>query len=292
MNQVPAKSIITRTPNGWLGCDYNMNIYKGCCHGCIYCDSRSDCYRIENFDEVRAKENAIAIIDGELRTKRKKGVVGTGAMSDPYNPFEVKYKLTRGALGLIDRYGFGISVTTKSPLVTRDIDIYESIARHSPVCIKLTITTFDDNLCSKIEPHVAVASKRIEAIRELSKSGVFAGVMLMPLLPFINDSEENVTNIVKATAEAGGKFIYPAFGVTLRENQREYFYKQIDKLFPGMKQRYIRTFGNSYECRSQDIKKIWEVFASLCERYNILYKANDIVTAFKLSYEHEQITLF
>lgn len=294
MKFIPAKSIITRTPHGssWFGYDYNMNIYKGCCHGCIYCDSRSECYQIENFDEVRAKENVLNLIEMELKSKRKKGIIGTGAMSDPYNPFEEKYKLTRGSLELIDKYNFGINIITKSELITRDIDLYKKIASHSPVCVKLTITTFDDDLCSKIEPNVSVTSKRFEAIKKFSEAGIFTGVLIMPTLPFISDTEENIVSIVKATAEAGGKFIYPAFGVTLRQNQRDYFYDKLDILFPNLKQKYMKTFGNNYECVSPNAKALWKVFAPLCNKYGILYKMEDIIKGYKDSYEQEQLSLF
>ena len=294
MEFIPAKTIITRTPhsNGWFGCDYNMNIYKGCCHGCIYCDSRSECYRVENFDQVRAKENAIAIIERELKSKRKTGVIGTGAMSDPYNPMEAKYKLTREALERIDQYGFGIHMLTKSDLVVRDIDLYKRIALHSPVCVKLTITTSDDSLCSKIEPNVAVTSKRFKALKELSNAGLFTGILMMPLLPFINDTEENVASIVDSASKAGAKFIYPAFGVTLRQNQRVYFYHKIDRMFPNVKQQYIETFGSSYECVSPNVKRLWHIFAQLCNKYGLLYKMQDIVKAYKQGYGDKQISLF
>jgi DNA repair photolyase len=292
MKEIDAKAIIARTPQGWFGCDFNMNIYKGCCHGCIYCDSRSECYGIDNFDEVRAKSNAVALIESELKAKRKGGVIATGAMSDPYNPFEKKYNLTRDALKLVDRYGFGISPITKSDLITRDIDIYKSIKSHSPVIVRITATTFDDALSSKLEPHVVPTSKRLNALSELSKTGVFSGILLIPVLPYINDTEENVTNIIKATAEAGGKFIYPLFGVTLRQNQRDYFYSKLDKQFSGIKQKYINTFGNSYECKSPNSDKLLESFMAQCKKYGLLYKMRDIISAYRDPYDNRQMSFF
>ncbi|MGL4731392.1 MAG: radical SAM protein, partial [Clostridium sp.] len=187
MEIVKAKTIISGyvESSPWFGNNYNMNIYKGCNHGCIYCDSRSECYNIENFDMVRAKENAVDLIARELKSKRKTGVVGTGAMSDPYNPFEKSYKLTRKALELINRYGFGVSIATKSDLILRDIGLLKEIKSHSPVLVKITITTSDDSLCDKIEPNVASASKRFEVIKKLSDEGIFTGILLMPVLPFL-----------------------------------------------------------------------------------------------------------
>jgi len=294
MNFVPAKQIITRTADGmnWFGCDYNMNIYRGCSHGCIYCDSRSDCYRIENFSEIRAKAGALALIERELKAKRKKGVVGTGAMSDPYNPEEAEHYLTGGALELIDKYGFGVSLLTKSALVTRDIDRFRRIAGHSPVCVMLTVTTAEDRLCSLIEPHVAVTSKRLAAVRELTAAGVFTGIVLMPVLPFINAMEENVAAVVTAAAAAGARFIYPGFGVTLRQNQREYYYRQLDRYFPGVKDRYVKTFGNRYECVAPNARRLREVFTRRCDRYGIVYRMPDIIAGYQQGYGSEQMTLF
>lgn len=294
MRFVPVKTILSAYSEGnsWFGDNYNMNIYRGCCHGCIYCDSRSECYQVDNFDEVRAKENTLSILERELRTKRKKGIVGTGAMSDPYNPFEAKYKLTGGALELIDKYGFGASVLTKSDLVIRDIDIFKRIRSHSPAVVKFTITTYDDELCRKIEPNVTPSSKRFDAIRKISGAGIFTGIHMWPMLPFINDTEENVKLIVKAAAESGASFVSPYFGVTLRQNQRLYFYEQIDRLFPGAKQKYISTYGNQYECSCPYERELYSVFKEECKRYGLLYKMSDIRERLKSKYKNEQISLF
>ena len=294
MEFIPAKTIISgySANNSWFGHNYNMNIYKGCCHGCIYCDSRSECYRVENFDEVRAKENALAIIERELKSKRKKGVIGTGAMSDPYNPLEKDYKLTRGALELINRYRFGLSIATKSDLVSRDIDILKAISLHSPVLIKITITTSDDLLCRKLEPNVSVSSDRFATIRKLSEKGVFAGILLMPVLPFLEDTEENILSIIKLAHENGARFIYPAFGVTLRQNQREWFFNKLDEIFPSIKEKYITQFGNSYECRSPKAKELWGIFKKECDRLGILYKMEDIIKAYKKGYGETQLSIF
>jgi DNA repair photolyase len=294
MELISAKQILSSWSNGesWFGSNYGMNIYKGCSHGCIYCDSRSECYRVENFDEVRGKENALMLLERDLRSKRRKGIVASGAMSDPYNPFEAKYKLTRGALELINKYGFGASLLTKSDLIVRDIDILTKIKEHSPVMAKFTITTFDDIMCRKIEPRVTVTSKRLEALRQLSQAGIFTGVHLWPILPFINDTEDNIRFIVKAAGENGAKFISPYFGVTLRQNQRAYFYQKIDRLFPGVKQKYITVYGESYECPSINQSELWKVFTTECENYGLLYKMSDIRETLKSKYEIEQISLF
>lgn len=294
MEFIYAKHILSTwaNNNNWFGTNYNMNIYKGCCHGCIYCDSRSECYQIKDFDIVRAKANAIEILNSELKSKRKKGVVGTGAMSDPYNPLEAKYKLTRSVLELINRYNFGVGIATKSDLITRDIDILKEIKSHSPVLIKITVTTADDNLCKKIEPNVAVASKRFEAINKLSSQGIFTGILLMPVLPFIEDSDENVLKIIRLAKENGARFIYPAFGVTLRQNQRDHFYRKLDEHFHGTTERYIKEYGFSYECRSKRATKLWKLFKEECDKAKILYKMEDIIAGYKKDYEVKQISFF
>ena len=294
MEFISAKSIISgyRENNDWFGINYNMNIYKGCSHGCIYCDSRSECYGIEDFDIVKAKENSLDIIRRELKSKRKKGVVGTGAMSDPYNPFEKKLYLTRNALESIDSNGFGVSIATKSDLITRDIDILKRIKKHSPVLCKITITTADDNLCEIIEPNVVVTSKRFEVIKKLSEEGIYTGILLMPILPFINDTEENIINIVRLAKENGAKFIFPTFGVTLRSNQREYFFNMLDKSFPRIKERYIKSFGNNYMCNSPNARILYNKFAKECNILGLHYKMSDIIYSYKKGYNDEQLSLF
>lgn len=294
MEFIPAKTIIFgySTGNEWFGNNYNMNIYKGCCHGCIYCDSRSECYRIEKFDQVRAKENALALIARDLKSKRRAGVIGTGAMSDPYNPLEKEYCLTRGALELINAHRFGISIATKSDLITRDIDVLKSIKSHSPVLIKITITTANDVLCKKIEPYAAEPSKRFSAIRELSENQIFTGILLMPVLPFLEDDDKNISEIISLASANGAKFIYPAFGVTLRQNQRDWYYKKLDEHFPGLRQKYIKQFGNAYECRSPKAKALWKLFQRECDRLGILYKMEDIIKGYKQGYGDSQLSLF
>ncbi len=296
MEYIPAKTVVSSYSggNGWFGNNYNMNIYKGCCHGCIYCDSRSECYGINDFDTVRAKENALAIIRNNLRSKVKTGVVGTGSMSDPYNPYEKELVLTGHALELINAYDFGVSIATKSALITRDIEILKEIKEHSPVICEITITCHDDRLASKLEPNVSSPSERFKAIRQLSDNGIFCGILLMPVLPFINDTYENITGIVTKAHEAGARFIYPAFGVTLRQNQREWFYNKLDELFPGklLREKYIRSFGNNYECRSPGASKLWKLFRELCDGYGILYDMKDIVFTYKQGYGINQLSFF
>ncbi|SEW41456.1 SPL family radical SAM protein [[Clostridium] fimetarium] len=294
INAIQAKSIMQKKNNGdkWFGTDYNMNLYKGCCHGCIYCDSRSDCYHIDNFDSVRLKENCINILEQDLRSKRNTGVVGIGAMSDTYNPFEKQYEITRDSLKLLAQYGFGTSIDTKSSLVKRDIDILKKIAEHNSCIVKLTITTADDELCKIIEPNVCVSSKRFEAIRELASNGIFTGVLLMPILPYINNTEENIKTIINKAAEAGAKFVYAMFGVTLRENQRDYYYQKLDEHFPGMKKKYIEKYGVSYTCTSDNAKELYEMYVSECKRLGLLYKMEDIIEAYKGANSYEQISLF
>ena len=294
MEYIPAKTILSpyREGNDWFSVNYNMNIYRGCCHGCIYCDSRSECYRVEDFDRVRAKQNALEIIERELSAKRRTGVVGTGSMSDPYNPFEREHKLTRGALELIDKYGFGISIATKSALIARDIDLLLSISTHSPVLCKITVTTWDDELCRKVEPGVNPASDRFKAINDLSRAGLFSGILLMPVLPFIEDNEENILGIVHLAAQNGARFIYPAFGMTLRQNQREHYYQKLDETFPGLKEKYIARYGNRYSCTSPNAKSLWKAFSAACDRYGIVYRMGDIVAAARQGYGKRQLSFF
>lgn len=295
MEYIPAKTIVTKTkaPSKWFGIDYNMNIYKGCCHGCIYCDSRSDCYGVDRFDQVRAKENALEIIRNDLRRKTRRGVVGTGAMSDPYNPFEGKLKLSRHALELCDAFEFGAAIATKSSLLERDIDVLQSIAEHSPVLLKITVTTAEDDLAAKIEPRVSRPSDRFGTMKKLSAAGLYTGILLMPVLPFIEDNRDNIGEIIRRAEEAGARFIYPAFGMTLRGNQRVWYYQKLDELFPGegLIEAYQKKYGEYYECISPNAGKLWEYFSEECGKRQIVYRMEDIISQYKRPYKVTQMTL-
>ena len=293
MEFIEAKTILQRVTHGeeWFGIDYNMNLYKGCCHKCIYCDSRSNCYQVENFDRVRAKKDGIEILNRELKSKRKKGVIGIGAMSDTYNPFEKQYEITKEALKLISYYNFGVSIETKSNLIVRDIDIFKEINKKADVILKFTITTADDNLSQKVEQGVCVSSERLKAMKQLSKEGIFVGTLLTPIIPFITDSEENIRKVIRLSYENGAKFVFSMGGVTLRENQREYFYGQLDKTFPKLKEKYIKTYGNNYFCYPLN-KNLNKIFKEECEKYGLLYKMNDIVKAYKKEIKQEEQLTF
>ena len=290
---IPAKTIIQKnnSPDQWFGLDYNMNIYRGCPHGCVYCDSRSDCFKNPDFETVKVKENALEVIRNELTRKTKTGIIGTGAMSDPYNPLEKELKLTRHSLELINAFGFGVSPITKSDLITRDADVLLDIKCHSPVNVKFTITTADDELCKKLEPCVSITSERFEAMSRLSAQGLFCGVLILPLLPFVNDTEENVLKILRMTKEAGGKYVYTYMGMTLRQGSREIYYKHLDDILPGIKEKYMKRFGVRYSCISPRSKKLWNVFTAECERLGLLYDMKAIIFGYKAGYGSGQLTL-
>lgn len=293
MEFVEAKTILTKVKNGssWYGVDFNMNLYRGCSHGCIYCDSRSNCYRIEDFDRVRGKKDALLILERELSKSKQTGVVGIGAMSDTYNPLEKKYEITRGALKLIKKYGYGVSIDTKSDLVLRDIDILKEINETNNVIVKITITTPHDDLAKKIEPFAPVSSLRFKAIKELTDAGIFAGIMMNPVLPFVTDNEEDIKRLVYLAHESGAKFIHTYMGMTLRDNQRDYYLERIDKLFPGMMTKYFKTYQDRYDCTVLSAKHLYEVFKGECKKYGILYNMKDIIKAYKMK-KDEQISLF
>lgn len=295
MKFVKTKTILTKVKygNSWFGIDYNMNLYRGCMHGCIYCDSRSNCYHIENFDIVRGKENALSILEQELSKKKEKGVIGIGAMSDTYNHNELKYEETRKALKLILKYGFGVSIDTKSDLIMRDIDLLKEINAKNNVIIKFTITTPYDKQSKMIEPHVCVSSKRLAAIKTLSQNGIFVGILMNPVLPFITDKEEDIKELVRIAYENGAKFIHTYMGVTLRENQREYYFDKLEEYYPGLKEKYIKYYGNRYNCTVPNFKRLYKIFTEECDKYGILYNMKDIIAAYKKEIKKsEQITLF
>lgn len=295
IKSISAKTILSGYNNAdWFCSNYNMNLYRGCVHGCIYCDSRSSCYNIENFDEVLYKENAVNILQKELKSKKKKGVIMTGAMSDPYNPYERELQLTKKSLELINKYGFGVSIITKSNLITRDSQILKDISKHSIACVNITITTASDDLAKKIEPHAPSSSKRFEAVKILRNNNITTGVLMTPTLPFINDTKENIINMVKLAKRHNASYIYAYknFCVSLRGNQRMYYYSKLDELFPGIKNKYINTFKDKYWCYSKNKEKLWEIFVNECIKNNIEYDYKKIDEIIKKGYIKTQMTLF
>ncbi|MDR1736049.1 MAG: radical SAM protein, partial [Oscillospiraceae bacterium] len=227
-----------------------MNLFRGCSHGCIYCDSRSRCYQINHdFEDIEIKRGAARILEGQLLKRRRKGMVSTGAMCDPYMPFEQTLEVTRQCLQVIHRHGFGLAVQTKSALILRDLGLLKAINVRARCVAEMTLTTYDDALCKVIEPNVSPTSERVRALETLRDSGIPTVVWLSPILPFINDTEDNLLGLLDSIVRAGVKAVlFFGFGVTLREGNREYFYAKLDAHFPGMKQRYIKTFGNAYQC--------------------------------------------
>jgi len=255
-----------------------MNLYRGCTHGCIYCDSRSKCYHIDHvFEDIEVKRDAVKILESQLRKKRSRGMIGTGSMCDPYIPLEMELELTRRSIEVIERYGFGLAILTKSVRLLRDIDLLKKINERTKCVVQVTLTTYDETLCKTIEPHVSTTRERFEMLMTLKEAGIPTVVWMTPILPFINDTEENLLGLLDYCVRAGVKGILCfGFGVTLREGDREYFYTALDREFPGVKQKYIRTFGNAYECTSPNNTKLMEIFKRECKQHGILYKTNDV----------------
>ena len=271
IKEIKAKTLISRVSgiDSIFGLDYGLNLYRGCQHRCIYCDSRSLCYGIENFDgDVLIKANAIEILRDELSRKRKKGIIGTGSMNDPYMPLEEQISLTRRALETIADYGFGVHVITKSDLVLRDIDVLQRISRMS-AAVSLTITTVDDALSKIVEPGAPPSSSRFRAMKRLSKAGIETRLALMPTLPFIEDSWENVSAIIEEAHSCGVKVIIPWFGMSMRNRQRDYFYDRLDESFPGLRERYEAAYGEAYACPSPHAKDLYRRTQELCARLGI-----------------------
>ena len=267
MHFVDAKGILSGS-GGRLG----MNIYRGCTHGCIYCDSRSRCYQFTHpFEDVEVKQNAPELLEKALRSKRKKCMIGTGSMSDPYMHCEEQLRLTRRCLEIIRNYGFGVTVQTKSDRILQDIDLLDEINRQAKAVVQMTLTTYDDALCGILEPNVCNTKRRIEVLEEMGRRGIPTVVWITPILPFINDTEENVTAILQECARVGVKGIIDfGMGLTLRDGDREYYYAALDKHFPGMKERYIRRYGNAYELPSPNAAKLREIFFRICKEQGIL----------------------
>lgn len=280
---------------GILSAHNGMNVYRGCTHGCIYCDSRSACYRMEHaFEDIEVKQNAPELLKKALRAKRRKCMISTGAMCDPYMPCEKELQITRKCLEVIDRHGFGVSLLTKSDLVLRDLPLLKSIHRKAKCVVQMTLTTADEALCRIVEPHVCTTARRAEVLRILRDEGIPTVVWFCPVLPFLNDTEENVRAVLNACFDAGVRGVLSfGMGLTLREGDREYFYGQLDRHFPGLKQRYIRAFGLRYECPSPRAAELMALFDRECALHGVMHTPEEIFAYLReFPQNGEQMRLF
>ncbi len=274
-----------------------MNIYRGCTHGCIYCDSRSKCYGMDHdFEDIEVKCNAPKLLEAALRKKRKKCMIGTGSMCDPYMHIESELNYTRRCIEIIDKYGFGLSILTKSDRILRDLDLFKSINKKSKCVIQMTLTTYDEKLARIIEPNVSTTKERFEVLKIMRDNMIPTVVWLDPILPFINDTEENLRGILDYCIDAKVYgIICFGMGLTLREGNREYFYRKLDKHFPGLKQKYHRKYGYSYEVMSENNEKLMQIFRAECKKHNIMSDNNEIfkyLNTFEDKWEMEQISMF
>ncbi len=282
---------------GILSSQNGMNLYRGCTHGCIYCDSRSSCYRMDHaFEDIEVKENALELLEDALRRKRKRCMIGTGSMSDPYIPLELKTEYTRKALLIIEQYGCGVALQTKSDLVLRDLDILKRINEKTKAVVQMTLTTADENLCRIIEPNVCPTKERFEALKTLRDNGIPTVVWLCPILPYINDTPENIASILQMCIEAQVRgVICFGMGLTLRDGSREYFYRQLDRHFPGLKERYIREYGDRYEVPSPRSDELMRLFHQTCGQNGIMHDNNEIfadLSRFEEKKPFEQLSLW
>lgn len=266
------------TAKGILSAENGMNLYRGCQHGCIYCDSRSRCYHMDHaFEDIEVKENALVLLEDALRRKRRRCMIATGSMSDPYMPLESELRYTRRALELIARYGFGAAVITKSARVLEDLEPLKKINGQAKSVVQMTLTTFDEDLCRRLEPNVSTTAERFEALKVLRDEGIPTVVWLCPILPFINDTAENISGILEYCAEAKVRGVINfGMGLTLREGSREYFYRQLDRLFPGLKEAYIRRYGNAYMLDSPNSRELTKLFHRQCEAMGLLHDNEQI----------------
>lgn len=277
------------TAKGILSAKNGMNLYRGCQHGCIYCDSRSACYHMaHDFEDVEVKENAVALLEDALRRKRRPCMIGMGSMTDPYIPLEEDLRHTRQALEVIRRYGFGVTLITKSARVLRDLDLLQAINEQAKCVVQMTLTTYDEALCRKLEPNVSTTQERVLALEQLQRAGIPTVVWLCPILPFINDTAENLNGILDCCVRAGVKGVLCfGMGVTLREGSREYFYRQLDRHFPGLKAEYIRRYGSAYMLDSPDSRELMRLFHRRCESADMLHD-NDEIFRYLHAFEVQQ----
>lgn len=280
---------------GILSAQNGMNLYRGCTHGCIYCDSRSKCYQFTHpFEDIEVKENAPRLLEKALRSRRKKCMIGTGAMCDPYMHCEEELGLTRRCLVIIDRYGFGVAVQTKSDRILRDLDLLKSINEKAKCVVQMTLTTYNENLCRILEPNVSTTAERVRALEIFRDNGIPTVVWLSPILPFINDTRENIEGILGCCvrAKVHGILCF-GMGMTLRQGDREYYYAALDRHFPGLKERYRRRYGQAYEIPSDRNRELMELFYRICGEHGILCHVEDCFAYLhEFPERYEQLTLF
>lgn len=246
------------------------------------------------FEDIEVKENAPELLENALKRKRRKCMIGTGAMSDPYIPLEKELKLTRRCLEIINRYGFGVTVQTKSASVMRDIDLFTKINDKSKAVLQMTLTTADESLCRIIEPNVSVTKERFETLKAFHENGIPCVVWFSPFLPFINDTKENIDGLLKYCIDAKVRgIICFGIGLTLRDGDREYFYSRLDKHFPNMKERYIYTYGNSYQLTSSNNNVLMNRISEVCRNHGIMFGVENVFSYLhKFESKTEQLSLF
>lgn len=279
MHEVEAKAILSAS-NG-------MNLYRGCSHGCIYCDARSACYQMKHpFEDIEVKRNAPKLLEEAMRRKRKRCMIGTGSMCDPYLHLERELRLTRRCLELIYEYGFGVAIQTKSDLILRDLDLLTAINNRTKAVVQMTLTTVDEDLCRIVEPNVCTTKRRFEVLCRMKEAGIPTVVWMTPILPFLNDTEENIRGIVEYCKEAGvyGVITF-GIGLTLRDGDRQYYYRKLDEHFPGLRRRYEQTYGDAYEIPSPKSRELFYIFREECKKAGII---SDTEALFSYLHEFEE----
>lgn len=282
---------------GILSSGNGMNLYRGCTHGCIYCDSRSVCYQFtHDFEDIEVKKNAPELLEKALRSKRKRCMIGTGAMCDPYMHCEEQLKMTRRCLELIDEYGYGLAIQTKSDLILRDLDLLQSIHRKSKCVVQMTLTTYDEDLCRIVEPAVCTTKRRYEVLQVMRECGIPTVVWMSPILPFINDTEENIRGLLDYCIQAKVYGILSfGMGMTLRQGNREYFYAALDKHFPVLHEKYHRKYGLEYEIVSENHQALMDLLRTECRKHGIVCDVQELFSYFREFPEnkgYEQLSLF
>lgn len=249
-----------------------------------------------DFEDIEVKENAVELLEDALKRKRKKCMIGTGSMTDPYIPAEMEIGNVRKALSLVYEHGFGFTVITKSDRILRDLDLLKKINDSTKCVVQMTLTTYDEELCSKIEPDVCTTKERFGVLLRLRDAGIPTVVWLCPILPFITDTEENIAGILDYCIEAKViGIICFGMGMTLRQGSREHFYSRLDELFPGTKDKYIRSYGTQYIVNSPNNKSLMDLFQRTCTRHGIMHDNKQIfayLNAFENKRAVKQLGLF
>ena len=280
------KTIINKLKyiDSWFWCRYTINPYSGCEHACVYCDARSEKYYLHpDLDNVvYVKTNVKQMLDKRLKNARTllPDVVGLGGVCDAYQPAEAEYKNARNILEVLYKYKYPVFMVTKSTMVMRDLDLYSKMAEEYYSTITFTITSFDEEIVNFLEPHASPSKERIEALKDIKEKHpkIQTGVCFMPIVPYFEDSDENLEDVISQTKKANCDFILFAPGMSLRDSQAQFFIRKLkDSKYSNLLKKMLDLYKGEMHPNSDYVSKIHNKLVALCKQYELPCRAKRFI---------------